>query len=123
MPRPSRIPEAIAYVRRNWKKGESLKEVAAKFGLDPGNLDRGFKHVEGLSWKTYVDKRRSQAVVELLKRDGMLGYEIAAELGFQSDFNFYRWVKRTMGVSFKHLKHQASSVSGEEKNHGDTRSR
>lgn len=106
MTRASRIPEAVSHVRQHWRKGESLKEVAARFGLDPGNLDRAFKRAEGVSVKAYVDARRKEILEDLLRRDHLLGYEIAAELGFRSDVAFYRWVKRKLGSPYSHFRRQ-----------------
>lgn len=108
MPKPSstehsRIDRAIAHILAHWKKGETLKEIAALYDVDPGNLDRAFRVRHGITEKAYVDKMRAEYVKSRISQNHILGYEVAAELGFRSDFSFYRWVRRVFGVPFTEL--------------------
>jgi methylphosphotriester-DNA--protein-cysteine methyltransferase len=98
------IRKAIEYIKANWRKGKTLKEIAALHNVDPGNLDRAFRQHERMTEKAFVDRMRAEYVKSRLSRDSVLGYELAAELGFASDFCFYRWVKRVFWVSFKELR-------------------
>lgn len=99
----SRIDKAIAHILAHWKKGETLKEIAALYDVDPGNLDRAFRVRQGITGKAYVDKMRAGYVKSRISQNHIMGYEVAAELGFRSDFSFYRWVRRVFRVPFTQL--------------------
>ncbi len=106
MPIPAAMKPAINYVKSHWREGRTLKEVAERHDVDAGNLDRAFRHQQGMTIKHFVDERRKEHVSSRLAKRFMLGYEIAAELGFANDLAFYRWVRRAFGVSFSTLRAQ-----------------
>ena len=81
-----------------------MKEVADRYRLDSGNLERAFKNREGVTFKQFVDERRKAHVVSRLTKKTVFGYEIGAELGFADELAFYRWVKRAFGVPFTTLR-------------------
>ena len=97
------MKDAIQYIKTNWKDGKSLKEIANRFGVDPGNLDRAFRSSEGMTVTRYVDEQRRRYVLKAIAENKMLGYEIGAALGFKTDRAFYQWVKRAFGTSFREL--------------------
>jgi methylphosphotriester-DNA--protein-cysteine methyltransferase len=99
----SSIDHAIRFIKKSWKEGKTLKEIAHDHRLDPGNLDREFRKAEGITVKQYVDARRKRAFERALRRGGRFGYEIGTLLGFKNDLAFYRWVRRAYGKSFRSL--------------------
>jgi AraC-like DNA-binding protein len=99
----SPLDDAIDHIRSNWRRGSTLKSIAARFNVDPGNLDRQFRRRTGVTVKVFIDQRRKEHVLTQLRHDRKYGYEIGTELGFEDDLAFYRWVKRAFGVSLKQL--------------------
>ena len=91
---------AIHFIKMEWKQGKSLKETARLFGVDPGNLARAFKEIQGITPKEYIDRKRIEYVVTVVAADKKYGYEIGSQLGFATDLAFYRWVKRAFGVPY-----------------------
>ena len=114
MPKSTSIDQAIKYIKKNWRNGKSLKQVAEIHGYDPGNLARSFRNTEGVTVKTYVNRLRKAYVAEQLGSKSPFGYEIGIGLGFVDDLAFYRWVKRAFGVSFEELRKQSRRMNARE---------
>lgn len=106
-----RYGKAILYIVDHWREGFTLKDVAARFNLDPGNLDRQFRQRTGTTVSAYVRTQRRAYVIERLRDGAVYGYQIGTELGFRNDCSFYRWVERTFGASFAELKKRRSATS------------
>ncbi len=58
-----RYDKGLAYFVNHWQEGRTLKDVAAEFCVDPGNLDRIFRQRYGMTVGAYVNKRRQEHVV------------------------------------------------------------
>jgi methylphosphotriester-DNA--protein-cysteine methyltransferase len=108
MPKPSAIERAMRYIKSNWREGKSLKEIADFYRVDAGNLERAFRHREGVTVKQFVDQKRKAHVTSGITDKAVFGYEIGAELGFVNALAFYRWVRRAFGVSFAKLRKSAT---------------
>jgi methylphosphotriester-DNA--protein-cysteine methyltransferase len=104
----ARIQEAIDYILKNWQKGENLNQIAGRFTVDPGNLDREFKKRHTVPVKEFVDQRRKEYVLPRIAQGPVFGKELARELGFPTEMAFYRWISRVFGVSFRALKNTGS---------------
>jgi methylphosphotriester-DNA--protein-cysteine methyltransferase len=104
MAKPTAIGRAIKYIKANWRKGKTLKEVAELYRVNAGNLERAFRKREEMTVKQFVDQRRKAYVVSRLTGKTMFGYEIGAELGFANGRAFYDWVQRAFGISFATLR-------------------
>lgn len=109
MSKTSALASAIAFLKTDWRQGKSLKEVAAMFGIDAGNLDRAFRKQEGVPAKEFINQKRKERLLLLITDHTRYGHEIGTALGFPNGFAFYRWVKRAFGVSFTELRAQARS--------------
>jgi AraC-like DNA-binding protein len=96
--------QAIAHIVTHWLEGKTLKQVAEIYHLDEGNLARAFRNHQSTTVKKYMDLKRRAFVADAILRNGTLGYELAAQLGFPNDISFYRWTKRVFGVSLKHVR-------------------
>jgi AraC-like DNA-binding protein len=99
-----RYDAGIEFILRHWQDGLTLKAVAGDHGLDPGDLDREFKERCGATVHVFVNERRKEHVVRRITEGGVYAYQIGFELGFRSDWSFYRWVRRAFGISFVRLK-------------------
>jgi len=94
--------EIIKYVEMNWDGPISLKQLSTMFRLDPGDIDRTFRNLKGITLKRYVDLKRKARLIAMMD-DQRFGYEIGIMLGFANDRSFYRWVRRVFGIGFKQL--------------------
>jgi len=94
------------FIRKNLRATLGLKEISTAFGKDPGDLDRAFRNVEGMTIKRYVDIKLKEKLQQRLADGGVKGYEVAKEFEFLSEQSFYRWSKRVFGYSFSNLRKQ-----------------
>jgi methylphosphotriester-DNA--protein-cysteine methyltransferase len=97
------IARAIEYIKNSWREGQSLKEIAAKYSLDPANLDREFRNSQDIPVKQYINAKRKQQVQKLIQHSNLDGYKIAKKIGMK-DLAFYKWVKREFGESLAVLR-------------------
>ena len=109
MPKLTAIERAINDIKSNWREGKTVKEVAGRYGVDAGNLERAFRNREGVTIKQFVDQRRKAYVMARLQNKTRFGYELGAELGFANGRAFYRWVTRAFGIAFAELRKSAQS--------------
>lgn len=96
----------MRFIKSNWRKGNSLKEVAQRYGVDAGNLERAFHRREGVTIKQFIDQQRKAYLLSRLADPKIFGHEIGTALGFPNKRAFYRWVKRAFGISFTALRAQ-----------------
>ena len=100
----ARYKSVVKYIKQHWTKGESLKQIAAKFNVDPGNLDRLFLKSEGQTFKHFQYEMRKEYIMQRVREGRVYAYELADELGFSSASNFSRWVRRRLEKSFRELR-------------------
>ncbi len=91
-----RVQKAVRLMdsRSSWKE----REVATAVGMSVSQLNRLFHRDLGFSPREYLQRRRIQAAMLLLKEGGRPIKEIAYELGFNSISNFSNWFYRQKGV-------------------------
>jgi AraC-like DNA-binding protein len=77
----------------------SERELAGKAGLSVSQLNRLFQRDLGTSPKKYMERRRMQEAVLLLRHHRRSVKETAYELGFSSLPHFSAWFRRNQGVS------------------------
>lgn len=98
------VEKVKRFIRDNLKGTLGLKEISTAFRKDPGDLDRAFRNVEGMTIKRYIDIKLKEKVQQQLADGGVKGYELANEFGFLSEQSFYRWSRRVFGSSFSKLR-------------------
>ena len=97
----------MRFIKSEWRKGKSLKEVAQRYRVDAGNLERAFHRREGVTIKQFIDQQRKNYLLARLDDPTLYGHEIGTAMGFPSKRTFYRWVRRVFGISFIALRAQA----------------
>jgi methylphosphotriester-DNA--protein-cysteine methyltransferase len=105
------VEKVKEFIRDNLKATLGLKEISTAFRKDPGDLDRAFRNVEGMTIKRYIDVKLKGKVEQRLADGGVKGYEVAKEFGFLSEQSFYRWSKRVFGASFFKLRRRMDKHS------------
>ena len=97
------LEQAIEYIRAHGLEIKTLRSVAQKFSVDPGNLARAFRLKEGVTAKQFIDEKKKLHVLARLESNSHLYYEIGYEVGFTKDYAFSRWAKPVFGVSLTEL--------------------
>ncbi len=77
----------------------SVGRLARKIGLSESRLRARFRSAFGLSLGRYLRESRCRRAAELLRSGNMSIGEVAAALGYSSQFSFSRAFKKVVGVS------------------------
>ena len=104
--RRAAMGRALRFIKTEWRRGKSLKEVAQHYRVDAGNLERAFHRREGVTIKQFIDQQRKNYLLARLADPRIFGHEIGAEMGISKKRAFYRWVQRAFGISFAALRAQ-----------------
>jgi methylphosphotriester-DNA--protein-cysteine methyltransferase len=99
-----RTTRVIQYVEEHWRSGNPLKQMSLDVGIDAGDMERLFRGATGVTIKRYIDGRKKDELVDLLRSGETFGYKLGGRLRFRNDEAFYRWVKRVFGIPFKTLR-------------------
>lgn len=93
------LDRAVAYIRENFRRGVSVKELAHVVHLSPRQLHRKFVDAFGVSPQGFIIKLRIQAACEALQREESLIPEVAAELGFCDQSSFTQLFQKHVGLT------------------------
>lgn len=95
----SQLADLEKHISNNYTKRISLQSFAKKYGLTDRYLRDLFKKRYQLSPKQYQQNIRMYAAVNILQTTGLSISEIAATLGYDTQFQFSRDFKKKFGVS------------------------
>ena len=84
------IKQSIDYIQRNFEKKLTLEELARVACLSPTYFSYVFKKLNGISLWKYINIKRVERAVEILKVENVSKLEIAQRCGFSSSSNFYK---------------------------------
>lgn len=76
------------YVKENFKKPVTIKEISKNLYINPVYLGHLFKRKFGITLKQYIHKLRIEEAKRLLKETSMKSFEIAEEIGY-SNYNIF----------------------------------
>lgn len=93
-----KMPMLINYIDAHFLEIDSLSKLSSDFGYSYSHLSKCFKRIYGRNISEYLNQKRLEYSVELLKKGKNLT-EIAEKLGFSSAYNFSRAFKNFYGVS------------------------
>ena len=92
-----RLSKVTAYMKENYNRDLSQKEVANHFGFTPAYLSRMFKQYAQVGYRTYLmDLRVKYALRELMNSDRQIS-EIAMDNGFADSRAFAKAFKKRYG--------------------------
>lgn len=94
-----RIDRSIFYMEQNFQEKISMEELADTACMASAAYSRKFRKVTGLSPVEYLSNIRIDRAKQLLKHDYSRVKEVAASVGFRSEFYFSRMFQRVVGVS------------------------
>ncbi len=93
------LDKAVAYIRENFRRGVTVKELAYVVHLSPRQLHRKFVEAFGCSPQSFILKLRMQAACEALQKEGSQISEVARELGFCDQSAFTQLFQKHVGLT------------------------
>ena len=84
------IKLSIDYIQRNFDRKLTLEELAKIACLSPTYFSYVFKKLNGISLWKYINIKRVEKAIEILKSENVSKLEIAERCGFSSSSNFYK---------------------------------
>lgn len=95
------VKEAVTFINLNLSSNLTVKKVSSKIGLSPDYLTRLFKKEMGMNIITYINKKRIETSLELLKVTDLSIAEIGDLIGLNNTSYFYTLFKKETGTSPK----------------------
>ncbi len=93
------ISAALSYLHNNFSHACTLDNLAKEVGLSRASFAKRFKDLVGLSMFDYLTQIRVQRAKELLTDTNQSLYEVANQIGYESDLAFTRTFKKRTGVT------------------------
>jgi len=97
--RDDRIRRIVADLSVNLRLATNLEELARRVNLSPSRLSHLFVEELGVTPRAYAERLRIDRARQLLEHTGLSIREIAAEIGFESEFYFSNRFRKSTGVS------------------------
>lgn len=94
-----RIDRSISYMEHHYTGKISIENLAEAAGMVPVAYSRMFRKVTGLSPVEFLSNMRMDKAKQLLDQENSRVKEVAASVGFRSEFYFSRMFQRMVGVS------------------------
>lgn len=94
-----RVALGADFINTHFAEPIGLREIAAASLLAPYHCLRVFKSVFGQTPNAYLNARRVQAAVRLLRTSSAIVEEVAARVGFQNRTTLFRHMKRSRGIA------------------------
>lgn len=95
------------YLRENFKRNLTIKEIAKNFYLHPAYLGHLFLKKFGISFNEYLHKMRIEEAMRMMDAAAMKTYEIAMEVGYNNYHNFLQNFEKYTGVKPAEYKNRA----------------
>lgn len=93
------IDRAVTYIRENFRRGVSVKELAIVLHVSLRQLQRRFVEAFGIGPQAFIIKLRIQAACEALQHEGSLINEVATSLGFCDQSAFTQLFQKHVGLT------------------------
>ena len=93
------MTDVYTYIRENFGKTISLKEISKVAKMSPYAFSRFFKKSCGSGFVEYLNQVRTNKACYLLRETEYQVHDIANECGFMSISNFNKQFRKTVGIS------------------------
>jgi len=104
-----RLTEVCSFVRENFFRPISVKEVASIAKMSPHSFSRFFSHSTGSGFVDYVNQVRTNKACYLLRETDHQINEIVFECGFATVSNFNKQFRKHAGMSARDYRAQYRS--------------
>jgi two-component system response regulator YesN len=91
------IQRAKSYVKNGFAGNASVSEISEKLGLHPNYFSSLFKHRTGQTFSDYLRTVRIKKAMELMATTNLKVYEIACQVGYNDNAQFYRAFRQVTG--------------------------
>ena len=96
------VKNTIKYIDTHLSEPITLQMLAENAGMTPNYFSTLFKKISGITLWDYINSRRIQATMQLLKGEKQLNIlEIATQCGFNNTANFNKIFKKVSGLTPK----------------------
>jgi len=93
------ISASLSHLHNNLSHAWTLDSLAKEVGLSRAGFAKRFKELVGLSMFDYLTQLRVQRAKELLADTNQPLYEVASQIGYESDLAFTRTFKKRSGMT------------------------
>lgn len=105
-PEGNRLKEIVEYIDKNYNKDLCLKNCADLFDYHPAYLGKIFKEATGVSFNTYLNKKRIAKLKQLLEQSNLPVSQLLESVGYHNQEYFYTVFKKYEGISFSEYRAQ-----------------
>ena len=102
-----RMETALNYMDQNYCSDLSLSDIAGKAFMSRTYFCSMFKEMNGLTPWEYINIKRINKAVELLKSSGLSISAVATQCGYNNMANFSRIFKQITGTTPKHIRNRS----------------
>lgn len=94
-----RMMDVYSYIRENFNKQITLKEISSIASMSPFSFSRYFKKNSGAGFVEYLNQVRTNKACYLLRETDYQVHDIADSCGFTSISNFNKQFRKSVGLS------------------------
>ena len=95
----SMIKKACLFIDRNYTNNISLENVADYIGLNASYFSKLFKDTTGISFVQYLERKRMEEAINMIKNTNMMISEIGLKIGYNSPNYFSKVFKKFTGLT------------------------
>jgi AraC-like DNA-binding protein len=92
-------PDILSFIEQNYNQKLSLKELAQENCYTPSYFSQVFKECFGTTFTDYLQDRRIEKALELLKNDTLSIEQVGFEIGYADKKQFYKSFRQRMGLT------------------------
>lgn len=92
-------PDIISFIEQNYNQKLSLKELARENCYTPSYFSQMFKECFGKTFTDYLQDRRIEKALELLRNDDLSIEQVGFEVGYTDKKQFYKSFRERIGVT------------------------
>lgn len=105
------VRQAVKYIDAHFSEELTLNSLAELSGVTPNYFSYLFHEVSGMALWDYVNSRRIEAAMRLLKSEkGLNILDVAAQCGFNNTANFNKAFKKITGITPKEYRFGADII-------------
>ncbi len=98
-PATNRMKDVYTYIRENYRRQITLKDVSSVANMSPNAFGRYFRKNSGAGLTEYINQVRSNRACYLLRETDENVYDIARDCGFNSISNFNKQFRKFNSVT------------------------
>lgn len=95
------VNSAVSVINKHIQDSITLIDIANELHINPDYLSKKFKLETTLNITDYINKRKIELAIELIKINKYSLLEISQTLGYTNYSSFYKWFKKISGISPK----------------------